>query len=211
MNKIGSLLIAGLMGLCSPALAQTSTYYSGTGENLPWQFSLQGGGLWPMKENNRLQTGTQVIARLTKDVSPNVAIGAETGGLRFRDSINYTKYGHLNGIPAMGDVVFKMPIGAEKRLVPYAFASAGVIYWSYDEANVLEDAGVKAKNQTLFAAKPGVGVDYFITPRIALFVEGSYLFSERFRFKTNNTGAPPVNGKVNVNSAYGGGGIKFAF
>lgn len=176
----------------------------------PWQVSIQGGGLWSQKDKSRLHDGEAIFGRLTYDVTPNLAIGAESGGLRFKDETSGTTYGHLNGVPALADLVLKMPIAATgNHLVPYVFGSAGVIFWSYDKSGYSDTTGVKARSRTHFAAKPGAGLEYYLTPRIAIFVEGSYLFSEKFRLR--NAAVTPPNGNIDVNSIYGGGGIKIAF
>lgn len=180
-------------------------------ENIdPWQVSVQGGGLWSEKDHSRLHQGEAIFGRLTYDVTPNVALGAESGGLRFEDKSNGIKYGHLDGVPAMGDLVLKLPIPATgNRLVPYIYGAAGVIFWSYSKSGYSDTTGVDAKSRTHFAAKPGGGLEYYFTPHIALFIEGSYLFSEKFHLK--NSPLTPPNGKLNPDSVYGGGGIKIAF
>ena len=176
----------------------------------PWQVSVEGGGLWSEKDKSRLHEGEEITGRLTYDVTPNVAVGGESGGLRFEDSLNGTKYGHLDGVPIMGDLVLKMPIAATgNHLVPYVYGAAGVIIWSYAKSGYSDTTGVDAGDRTHFAAKPGAGLEYYLTPNIALFVEASYLFSDRFALK--NAAVTPPNGEVDVNSVYGGGGIKIAF
>ena len=211
MKKI-SLTLTLMMSAFVPAVfAQDVNQVSPPAESTdPWQVSVQGGGLWSEKDKSRLHDGEEILGRLTYDVTPNVAVGGESGGLRFEDESNRTKYGHLDGVPAMADLVLKMPIAATgNRLVPYIYGSAGVIFWSYFKSGYSDDTGVDARSRTHFAAKPGGGLEYYLTPRVALFVEGSYLFSEKFVLK--NAAITPPNGKVNVDSAYGGGGIKIAF
>jgi opacity protein-like surface antigen len=176
----------------------------------PWQLSVQGGGLWADKDHGRLHDGDDIIGRLTYDVTPNVALGAESGGLRFDDRSNGDKYGHLYGVPAMADLVLKMPIAATgNRLVPYIYGAAGVVFWSYAKSGYSDTTGVDARDRTHFAAKPGGGLEYYLTSHVALFVESSYLFSERFKLKGGAATAP--DGRVNPDSVYGGGGLKIAF
>jgi hypothetical protein len=143
-------------------------------------------------------------------VTPNVALGGESGGIRYEDRLNGTKYGHLDGVPALADVVLKMPLSfTDNRLVPYIYGSAGVIFWSYAKSGYSDTTGLDAKDRTHFAAKPGGGLEYYLTPQISIFIEGSYLFSPKFELK--NAAITPPNGRIDVNSVYGGGGIKIAF
>ena len=174
----------------------------------PWQVSVQGGGFW--SERNRVHDGEAIFGRLTYDVTPYVALGGESGGIRFNDKSDGLKYGHLDGVPAMADVVLKLPLGfTGNRLVPYVFGAAGVIFWSYSESGYSDTTGVNARSRIHFAARPGAGLEYYLTPHIALFVELSYLYSERFKLK--NASTTPPNGNINPDSGYAGGGIKIAF
>jgi len=181
-------------------------------ENIdPLQISIQGGGLWPSEKNDaRLHDGGEVIGRLTYDLNPNLAIGAETGVLRFLDRSDGNTYGHLNGIPLMADLVLKIPIVAtDNRLVPYIYGAAGPMVWHYDKSGYSDNSGVETRTRAHWAAKPGAGIEYYLNPHVAIFIEGSYLFSERFRLK--DASSTPPNGKLDVDSTYGGGGIKIAF
>ncbi len=176
----------------------------------PWAISIEGGGLWSEKDNTRLHDGGEIIGRLTYDVTPNLALGGETGGLRFKDDIGGVNYGYLHGVPVLGDLVLKMPIASTgNRLVPYVYESAGFIVWSYHESDYSDSTGVDAPTRAHLASKPGAGLEYYLTPHLALFVEVSYLFSEKFHLKDAATSPP--NGKIDVDSLYGGGGIKLAF
>jgi len=178
----------------------------------PMELSFQGGALWPQKSTDRFEMSPSMIARLTYDVSPTLAVGVESGGMQFKDEVNGTKFGHLNGIPIMGTIVMKVPMESmPSSIVPYIFASGGVIMWSYDESNVLKNTDIRIKSRNRLAFKSGVGVDFYVAPNVALFVEGAYLFSPTFHLKANNAGSSAVTGKVDPSSAYAGAGIKFAF
>jgi opacity protein-like surface antigen len=174
-----------------------------------WELSVQGGGVFPSKDDRFDNTGF-VAGRLTYDVSPYVAIGAESGWMMFKDEVGGTKFGKIDGIPALGDLELKMPIPAtDNRLVPYAIGGAGVVFWNYRESGVLKNAGVKVDTETHFAAKGGVGVDYYFTNNMALFAEGSYLYS-RFAPKIHG-GGTAVTTKAQTGAFLVGGGLKLRF
>src|SRR5437870_4009487 len=61
----------------------------------PWEFSVQGQGVFPVQDEakDRFDNTAGAAARLTYDVVPNVALGAEGGWLRFKDEVNGTKFG----------------------------------------------------------------------------------------------------------------------
>ena len=175
----------------------------------PLELSVQGGGMFPTKDGRFDNTGF-VAGRLMYDIAPYVALGVESGWMRFKDEAGGTKFGHIDGIPALGDLQFKMPISAtNNHLVPYAIAGAGVVFWNYREASVLKDAGVKIDTETHFAAKGGLGADYYFTDNVGLFVEGSYLYS-RFTPKVHG-GGTAVTTRATTGSVLIGGGLKLRF
>ncbi|MDE2028500.1 MAG: outer membrane beta-barrel protein [Candidatus Omnitrophica bacterium] len=177
----------------------------------PLQISVQGGGLWAQRDDRLSnETGWEVTGRISYDLTPNFALGVEGGGLMFVDKSDGTRFGRLYGVPAMVDVIFKLPLGfTGNRLVPYVFGAGGAVWWNYSKSGYSDTTGVSAKDRWHWAVKPGAGLEYYLNPHLAVFVEGSYLFSERFDLK--GAAVSPPNGKLKLDSMYGGGGIKIAF
>lgn len=175
----------------------------------PWELSLFGGGVFP-RQDDRFDDTEFAGGRLTYDLSSHVALGIESGWLRFDDEIGGTEFGKIDGIPALGVIQLKGPIeDTGNRFVPYVIAGAGVIIWNYRENTVLKDAGAKVDTDTHFAAKGGMGFDYFINSAVAFFVEGSYLFS-RFTPKVHG-GGTTVTTKADTEAILAGAGLKFRF
>ena len=174
-----------------------------------WEVSLQGGGIFPHK-TDRFDDTEFAAGRITYDLSQNVAFGIESGWLRFQDEIGGTKYGRIDGMPALAEVQLKLPVQSTgNRFVPYAIAGAGVVVWNYRESSILRDAGAKVETDTHFAAKGGMGFDYYINSTLAIFLEGSYLFS-RFAPKVHG-GGTTVTTKADTGAVLAGGGLKVRF
>src|SRR5262245_45751606 len=85
-----------------------------------WEVSLQGGGVFPNKDD-RFDDTEFAGGRITYDLSQNTALGIESGWLRFKDEIGGTKFGRIDGIPALADLQLKFPVQSTgNRFVPYA-------------------------------------------------------------------------------------------
>lgn len=176
----------------------------------PWEFSVQGQGVFPMGEaDKRFDTTVGAAARLMRDINPYAAVGIEGGWLRFKDEVGGVKFGRLNGFPVLADLELKMSIEAtHNTIVPYLIAGAGVIFWNYDENDATVSRDIKVDNEGDFAAKGGVGVDFYFNDRTAFFIEGTYLYS---RFEPNVSGAVDLGNKTNTGSGLAGAGFKFKF
>lgn len=186
---------------------QTTTTVSN--DTLGWELGIQGGEVFP-NDDKRIDDTAFANARLTYDFTPNVAAGVEGGWMRFKDEFGGQKYGHINGFPAMADLVLKLPldVGATK-VTPYILGGAGAVFWNYRESSFARNSGIKVDNDTHFASRAGAGIDFGLTQQVAFFVEGSYLFT-KYEPDVNGPGAAAgVGNKIDGNSAFAGGGIKF--
>jgi opacity protein-like surface antigen len=177
----------------------------------PFEISLQAGDVVP-QDSARLNSSKDSHyfgdGRLTMDVSPYAAVGAEVGWLRFVDRPNGVKLGHLYEVPLMGDLILKYPLAVtDNRLVPYLIGGAGVGLGGYDRFQGLKDAGIKVKPDSEFAWKAGGGLQFFLTRQVAVFAEGAY-FDTKFDPKV--TGGN-IGGKIKLRSILAGGGLTIAF
>ncbi len=187
-----------LLGVMNYAFAQDESEQK-------WAISVLGGGIFP-KEDDYGTTGF-IGGRLTYDLTPNAAVGVESGWLNYKHEFNGTKYGDVRGIPLLADLILKMPIEAmDNKLVPYVLGGIGVLFWDYKEASIVSDAGIDVEGDTSFALKLGGGMDFFVSDQTALFVEGSYIFSN-YDVETNVGGA----GTADTDAGFVGGGLKVRF
>jgi opacity protein-like surface antigen len=202
------------IGVATLASAQnttrtTTTTTTGYDDERRWEFSVQGQGIFPTNDDDHIQNDATygANARLSSDLTPMIALGVEGGWMRFKDEVNGTRYGHINGFPLLADLIIKFPQDqAAPRFVPYMLGGVGGIWWNYDEDN---NSSVKFKNDAQFAAKGGLGVDYYFNEQWALFLEGDYLFS---KYESRpDTPSAILASKVDTNIAMAGVGLKVRF
>lgn len=173
-----------------------------------WEISLQGAGVIP--NDTDIDPTYYVGGRIAYNINKNVSVAGESGWMGWDDSDGTTKYGEVNGIPLLADLILKMPIEAtENKLVPYVLGGVGVVFWDYKEEAILTSNGITVDGDTSFAARLGAGVDYYVSDNIALFAEASYLFSD-YDIKVN-AGGIIAGAKTDTDAVFAGAGIKFAF
>jgi hypothetical protein len=218
MNKLPiSLIISFMLGVpvClaqTTATTTTTTVDETATTDNPWEFSVQGQGVFPVSDeaDSRFDSTAGGTARVMRDVTPNVALGAEGGWFRFKDEAGGTKFGRLHGFPVLADLEIKMPIEAtHNTIVPYLIAGAGAVFWNYEENDATKARGIKVDNDTHFAAKGGAGIDFYLNDRTAVFVEGTYLWSE-FEPKVSGP-VTALNDKTDTGSVLAGAGFKVKF
>jgi opacity protein-like surface antigen len=217
-NKLSGLLILPFVMAAPACFAQTATTTTTTTveetstTDHPWEFSIQGQGVFPVADDadRRFDTTAGGAARIMRDITPTMALGVEGGWIRYKDEVGGLKYGRLHGFPVLADVELKMPIEAtHNTIVPYLIAGAGVMFWNYEENDAAQASGIKVDNDSDFAAKGGAGVDFYLNDRMAVFVEGTYLYS---RFEPDVSGPVAALGdKTNTGSVLAGAGFKLKF
>ncbi len=166
-----------------------------------WELSGMGSAIFPADD----QTDTTWYAggRLTYDVTPNLAFGVESGYTSLDLTIDNVGAGDLRVIPVLADVILKYPIEAtDNAIVPYIFGGVGAIMWHYNPSSTYKSLGSVSGNDTVFGGKVGGGVDCFLNENIAVFVEGSYLWSGDI-----DTGS--IQG-TDLHYGFAGAGIKLA-
>ncbi len=177
-------------------------------ENGKWEVSLQSGGVFPKDDD--IDSTLYIGGRAIQEFNKYLGVGVESGWMSWEDSTNGVHYGDIRAFPLLADVVLKYPIPAtENTVVPYAIAGVGVVFWDYDEDDILTRNGITVDSDTTFAARLGGGIDYFVNDQWAVFVEGSYLFSE-YEADIKAAGLV-IAGTVDTDAAFVTGGIKYRF
>ncbi len=174
-----------------------------------WALSVQSAAVMPRDDDN--DDTIYYGGRLTYDITPNVAVGVESGWMNFEQEADGIDFGDQRGIPLLADIVLKLPIEAtDNKLVPYVLGGVGVVFWDYQESSILKDNGFSVDSDTAFAARIGGGVEYYVSNNVALFLEGSYLFST-YDAKVRYGSSSAANIEVDSDAFFAGGGVKVGF
>ncbi len=134
-----------------------------------------------------------------------LALGVESGWAQFDESDSGIEL-EETAIPLLGDIIVRVPL-EESPVQPYAIVGLGVIFWDVDD-NV---ANLEADVDTAFAAKFGIGLDWFINSNWILNFEGSYLTSDADVTVRNTTTGASVSGEGQTDYWMIGGGLKYLF
>jgi len=187
--------------------------------------SIYGAGAFPetFKSINgiELKQGSFYGGQFTYDVTPYIAVGIDSGRLKLgvddisavisSVSVGATDAGEINASTLMGVLVLKAPIEmSDNRLVPYVLVGVGAIFTEFDEGFNLEISNTTIKDYTTFAMKSGLGFDYYVTEKAALFIEGSFLWAD---YDPNVSIVELGTGTLDktINALLFGGGLKFSF
>ncbi|MBL7071734.1 MAG: hypothetical protein ISS26_06165 [Candidatus Omnitrophica bacterium] len=123
--------------------------------------------------------GIYVGGLLSYDILKYLAVGIESGYVRYDYAYQSIKIGTLNGCPLLGDVILKAPVEmGEFTLTPYGVVGTGVLFSSFDESSIFEALGYTVDTETAFLMKFGGGIDFYVTDNIALNFEGSYYLAD---------------------------------
>lgn len=162
-----------------------------------------------------------VSGRLTYDITPYIEVGIEGGHMKLDvDELNFNtnlvaymtnNAGEIDAVTVMGIMVVKYPIkSTENKLVPYGLIGAGGIFMDFDEGNGLTAPPATIDDDASFAIKAGAGVDYYLTEKAAVFLEGSYFWSD-YDPDVSVVGGGTGTLDADINALFVGGGLKFSF
>ena len=113
-------------------------------------------------------------------------------------------------IPLFGDIFLKAPIKLDKfKIVPYGIVGFGIIFWDFDESSLLETNGISVSIDPGFGMKFGGGIDFFVTENIAIFGEGSFIWSDADA--TAAAKGTVAAATIDTDTWLIGGGIKYVF
>jgi len=160
--------------------------------------SIYGAGAFPETFKNingiELRQGSFYGGRFTYDATPYIAVGIDSGRLKLgvddisavisSEFVQASDAGEINASTLMGVLVLKAPIEmSDNRLVPYVLVGVGAIFTEFDEGFNLEIENATIKDYTTFVMKSGLGFDYYVTEKAALFIEGSFLWADYQTFQ----------------------------
>ena len=187
--------------------------------------SIYGAGAFPETFKNingiELLQGSFYGGRFTYDATPYIAVGIDFGRLKLgvdnlsavisSEFVQASDAGEINASTLMGVLVLKAPIEmSDNRLVPYVLVGVGAIFTEFDEGFNLEIDNTTIKDYTTFTMKSGLGFDYYVTEKAALFIEGSFLWAD---YDPNVNIVELGTGTLDktINALLFGGGLKFSF
>lgn len=170
--------------------------------------SIYGAGVFPNDDD--VDEELYLGGRITYDILDYVEIGVEAGWVEYKvDDGAGIDAGDITGVPILGVIILKYPIEAtDDRLVPFAVVGAGVVLWSFDESSLLDVNGISVTGDESFAFKVGGGFDYYLTDNMAVFFEGSYMWSEYD--VSISAGGAVVGTTLDTDAMFIGGGLKFS-
>lgn len=175
MKKLAGVLLFGIVAIL--AVSQNAAAQEMDFSDTRWELSGQVGAAIPKDDDS--DTSAYLSGRLVYDVVPNVGIGGSVGWYGYGVEVAGEDWGDANSVPLLANIVLRMPLEAtENRVVPYVVGGIGVMFWNFDESNLLKNAGISVDSEASFAAQIGAGVDFYLSDRIAVFGEATYLFSE---------------------------------
>jgi len=187
--------------------------------------SIYGAGAFPETFKNingiELLQGSFYGGRFTYDATPYIAVGIDFGRLKLGvdfisavvggEPTQASDAGEINASTLMGVLVLKAPIEmSDNRLVPYVLVGLGAIFTEFDEGFNLEIENATIKDYTTFVMKSGLGFDYYVTEKAALFIEGSFLWAD-YDPIVNIVDLGTGTLDKTINALLFGGGLKFSF
>ncbi len=112
-------------------------------------------------------------------VNKNVAIGMSAGwsgsDLEVQQSGNTIDGGNVSIVPLFGEIIFRAP--NRSAFVPYAVIGLGTVL-PYVEGGSLSNVNLKATQRTGFAAKFGLGTDWFLSNNWIFNVDTGYVLTD---------------------------------
>jgi opacity protein-like surface antigen len=133
-----------------------------------------------------------------------LALGVEAGWAEFEESgLGFEV--EETAVPIFGDIILRVPL--EAPLQPYAIVGLGAIIWNVDD-NV---ANIETDVDTAFAAKFGVGLDWFVNDNWIVNFEASFVTSDADATVRNTVTGASVTGEGETDFWMVGGGIKYLF
>ena len=147
---------------------------------------------------------------LAYDLSDYVAIGIESGYMKWSQDANGQDYGDITSIPLLGTLVIKNPMPfQDTTVVPYGIFGLGVIFYDFDESSALSNNNISVEDDSGLGIKAGVGLDYYLTENAAINLEISYLWADRnFSVPTRGT---VTAADFDADAWLFGGGLKFRY
>ncbi len=95
------------------------------------------------------------------------------------------------------------------KIVPYGVVGFGIIFWDFDESSLLKTNGITVSMDPAFGMKFGGGVDFFVTENLAIFREGSFIWSDADATVAGRGAV--ASATVDTDTWLIGGGIKYVF
>ena len=129
---------------------------------------------------DKAQQAAYIGGNITYGISNYIVVGAEAGYIKWDEEDNGVDYGDVIVVPILGDIYIRCPIDIEKldsTLAPYVIGGLGGTMPSYEESAFLNANGVSVEFDPALAAKLGAGFDYFLTDKVAVNFEGSYIWA----------------------------------
>lgn len=148
-------------------------------EDLAGRFSvgIAGGGIFP--KDSDIDDTYYVGGNFAYGINEYFAIGAEAGYTSWDDEEAGVDYGEVEAIPLLADLYLRRPVEVgENILVPYVVGGVGVIFWDYEESDLLTSNAITVDMDAELGVKAGGGFDYFFTENSAINIEGAYIWSD---------------------------------
>lgn len=148
-------------------------------EDLAGRFSvgIAAGGIFP--EDSDIDDSCYVGGNFAYGINEHLAIGVEAGYTSWDDEEAGVDYGEVEAIPLLADLYLRFPVEVgENMFVPYVIGGAGVIFWDYEESDLLTSNAISVDMDAELGIKAGGGFDYFFTDNVAINFEGGYIWSD---------------------------------
>lgn len=206
MNRLNKLLLSGVLAVILAAGGSLQAY-AFDAERL--NFGITGAAAIPADED--LETTAYIGGRLTYEFTDNVELGVESGYHEYKDEADGIHFGDITGIPLLAIGSLKFPIEAtDNALVPYVTGGVGVVFWDYKESSIVKDSGLGLGSDTSFTVRAGAGVEFNVNDNLALYGEGSYMWSD-YDVSLALTGSTVGSTSVEMDTIFVGGGVKLSF
>ena len=167
-----------------------------------------------LPSDSAIDTNVYVGGSVAYGINPNWALGLESGYFQTNADLNIAvanvsgDIGDLQGVPLFFDIIYRHTASGGP-VTPYTVLGLGAVFWRFDENTTVREANSGVDADPSFAAKLGLGVDWFLTDNVIFNFEGSYVWTPEEITTDNNTGTTVDKSDLNYFTL--GGGIKYAF
>lgn len=177
-----------------------------------WDVGVNVSGLLPDESDadNTVFVGGSLAYGLTEWLAVGAEIGWAETEIEERLSTGViVNYGDLSTIPVLADLILRVPL-KDSSFVPYGKVGLGAAFYDFDESALLTTNGISVDVDTSFAAKLGIGLDWFLNDDWVLNLEASHTFADADATYRTTSGVS-ATGEVDTDYWLIGGGLKYVF
>jgi len=144
-----------------------------------------GGATFPMGDfGDYANTGWQAVGGVLVPVGPEgLSVGAEAfyGQNNHKEEVTTVLEGaKTSPYGAMGVVIYNFQTSG--KLTPYVFGGLGVLVHRFSAENI------DSESETQFGYEGGAGIDFSLSPKLGIWVEGRYMGSSDTQFIAADAG-----------------------